>query len=132
MTNQIVKSDILGSISSLLCLIHCIASPFILIGLSSAVYNNTGLASWWGMLDFIFLAISFYAVYISAKQSSKKLVSFGLWFSWLFMFAIIANEKIGLLELVEEIIYLPSLALVFLHIYNLKYCTCKESECCVA
>jgi len=33
-------------------------------------------------------------------------------------------------QLVENIKFIPAMALVVLHIYNMKYCQCSENECC--
>jgi hypothetical protein len=44
---------------------------------------------------------------------------------------VIFNEKVALLPLMEQVIYLPSTALVLLHLYNRKYCNCGEAACCV-
>lgn len=132
MTYSFEKSDIIGSLSSLLCLVHCIATPFAIIALSDSIYHLSEMPLWWKSMDYIFLIISFYAVYSSVKQSSTNWVKLGLILSWVLMLLVIMNEKLAVLELLEETIYIPSLSLVFFHLYNLKYCTCKEPECCAS
>lgn len=132
MTHQFEKSDIIGSISSLLCLVHCIATPFIIIALSDTINQVNGFPIWLKSMDYIFLTLSFFAVYSSVKKSTTYWVKLGLIVSWTLLLLVIMNEKFAVLELAEETIYLPSLALVFFHIYNLKYCTCKETECCAS
>lgn len=123
------KSDIFGATASFLCLIHCIATPFLFIAHASCIHDE--VPSLWKSLDYIFLGVSFLAIYWSVKTTSKKWIKFALWASWGFLFLIILNEKIHLLSIPEYFIYFPSISLVFFHYYNLKYCKCKSDSCCI-
>ena len=62
--------------------------------------------------------------------SSKTYIKYALWVSWTVLFAVLLNEKFQIIALVESAIYIPAILLVFLHIYNLKYCQCKTENCC--
>ena len=126
----VVKSDSLGVMASGLCLIHCLATPFLFVAKSCAVSCCAAAPIWWVLLDYIFLIVSFFAVYWSTLTTSNKLVKSALWLSWLVLSFILMNEQIQLLSLPTCAIYLPAFALVSLHIYNLKYCRCQETECC--
>ena len=53
------------------------------------------------------------------------------WSSWIALTALLLNELFELAHLTELPIYLASSMLVFLHFYNLKYCQCKDDECCI-
>ena len=56
------KSDTFGAIASFLCLVHCIATPFIIIILQT--YSSEGIIInpiWWKNLDLILLIISLIA-----------------------------------------------------------------------
>lgn len=132
MTNQLIKSDIAGSVTSLLCLIHCIATPFVVLALSSEVYHSGLLFSFWKSLDAVFITASLLAISFSIRKSTKKWIKLGLLTSWVFMLMLVFNEKAALFELAEEMIYIPSLSLIFFHIFNLKSCACKEAACCVS
>jgi len=125
------QSDILGSTASALCLMHCLATPFLFATHTVHVHGHHSSPFWWGMLDILFVVISFFAVYWSVKNSKKKAIKYALWISWALLAFVILNEKMGLVHLAETTIYIPSVALVVLHIYNRKYCNCKTESCCV-
>jgi len=122
--------NVWGSLASGICLAHCIATPFLFAAHTSGhVQGHHAHPEWWGFIDILFLAVSFLAVYWSARFSSKKWLSYALWTSWAVLALIILNEKFGLLQLAEELIYVPSLALIIFHLYNRKYCQCETKEC---
>ncbi len=125
------RSDILGSAASALCLAHCVATPFLFVAHSGHVHGHHTHPFWWGILDLFFIAISFIAVYWSVMNTSKNWMRYAMWVSWGALAFVILNEKIGAIHLVEEMIYIPSLALVGLHLYNRKYCRCDDENCCV-
>lgn len=130
------RSDMLGAFASGLCLIHCIATPFIFLAHAgvSAHGHEHGHAHasplWWGFIDIIFLVISFGAVFWSSRNTSKKWMPYFMIASWLGLAVVILNEKLGMVLIPEEAIYLPALSLVGLHLYNRRYCQCADEECC--
>ncbi|MFV9551877.1 MerC domain-containing protein [Algibacter sp. PT7-4] len=126
------KPDFFGALASTLCLIHCLATPFIFIAQACSI--NDGCANspiWWQSLDYLFLAISFIAIYLSTQKSSNKIIAAALWASWTLLVIIILNEKIAFFELPEYYTYASAILLTGLHLYNLKYCQCKTKNCCV-
>lgn len=123
------NSDKLGAISSTICAIHCMATPFLFIAKSCSVTCCSETPSWWKAIDVLFLVISFIAIYFSAKNSSNTYIKFGLYVSWLILALIIANDYADLITLPHWVIYLPAFSLVILHIYNIKYCRCKAGCC---
>ncbi len=125
------KSDILGSFVSSLCLMHCIATPFIFVAQTGMSACCTTTPIWWSIIDISFLVISFFAIYWSIKLTTAKWMKFALWINWFLLFVVIINEKLTLFYLPEVTIYIPALALVILHIYNRKYCKCNVDTCCV-
>ncbi|UII81297.1 MerC domain-containing protein [Flagellimonas sp. CMM7] len=124
------KSDVIGGITSTLCFLHCLAAPFLFAAQAGMVAGEESHPWWWGTLDTAFLAISFFAVYWSAKKTSKPWVKRAFWSLWLLLALIIVNEKFELMHLVEEIIYLPTVALILLHFYNRHFCRCNDDNCC--
>ena len=122
------KPDILGTLVSFLCLIHCIVTPFIFIAQTSCCKNTP---IWWSFIDIFFLFISFYAIYWSTKSTTIEWVKYSLWLSWSILSIIIVNEKLTLFFLPEVAIYFPAFALIILHLYNRKYCKCNVDKCCV-
>lgn len=124
------RSDILGTFASSLCLMHCVATPFLFMAQASSVTFSSGPPTWWKFMDYIFLAISFFAIYWTTKTTTIKWIKPMLWLSWGVLLAIILNEKLELFFLPEAIIYIPSIALVILHLYNRKHCKCSTDKCC--
>ena len=124
-----IKSDSIGAIASSLCLAHCIATPILFVMQPLAVHAETAPV-WWKNLDYTFLLLSFFAVYWSVKNSSKTWVKYALWVSWIALTSAILNEKMELLHLGEIVVYGPAISLIFLHLYNRKYCQCADETCC--
>ncbi|GAA4232098.1 hypothetical protein GCM10022291_06050 [Postechiella marina] len=128
LTNQ--KSDNLGAIASSLCLLHCIATPFIFIVQSCSLTCCSNTPTWWVFIDYFFLTISFFAIYRSTQTTTSKWIKPALWISWILLFFIIVNEKMAWLSLHENLVYFPALTLIALHLYNKKYCQCNTNTCC--
>jgi multidrug transporter EmrE-like cation transporter len=124
------KTDKVGIIASTLCIIHCIATPFLFLAKSCSASCCEASPKWWSALDFLFLLISFFAIYQSSKNSTKNWVKYAMWTSWAVLLAALLNQKIHPFSLFEYAIYFPALMLVALHIYNLKHCQCKTDNCC--
>ena len=125
-----LKTDKIGIITSSLCMVHCLTTPFLFIARSCSSYCCESSPNWWSSLDFIFLIVSFFAIYQSSKNSSKLWVSHAMWTSWIFLLLVLANEKLQLCNLFEYSTYIPAMMLVVLHMYSLKYCQCKTDTCC--
>ena len=125
------KSDVMGATASALCLVHCLAAPFLFVAQAGVAIHGEGHPHWWGVLDLVFLVISLVAVYWSAKHTSKRWVYYAFWSSWLFLTFVVMNEKLSLAPLPEVLIFIPTVALIFIHLYNRKYCGCKDEACCV-
>ncbi|CAZ98503.1 MerC domain-containing protein [Zobellia galactanivorans] len=125
------KSDILGTLASTLCLVHCIATPFLFIAQASSLSCCSTPPTWWKLMDTIFLIISFFAIYWTTQTTTIRWIKPMLWLSWFILLLVIVNEKLELFSLAETIIYVPAFALVILHLYNKKYCNCNTSKCCV-
>jgi hypothetical protein len=122
------NSDIIGALASSLCLVHCIATPFLFIAQTASAHHHHA-PMWWKSIDFVFLVISFFAVHWSVKTTSKMWIKWAFWLTWAFLTLVILNEKLELFHLAEELIYIPALGLVGLHIYNRKYYQCKDEKC---
>jgi hypothetical protein len=115
--------DVLGACASGLCLIHCIATPFLFVaqtGLHQYLSDHKAAPVWWVYIDILALVISLIAIYFSAKSATDTWFKVILYASWLLLAFIILNEKLELLKIAEFMIYFPSIALVTLHLLNLK------------
>ncbi len=123
------KSDELGMLSSSLCMLHCIATPFLLVTLPGSSVMHPGSQGWWGWLDILFLGISSIAVFRSVQQSTRRWLQIGLIVSWLMLSFFIFNERFEGMEFAFDMVYFPAFALVVLHLVNRKQCRC-EAGCC--
>lgn len=125
-----LKMDSLGALASFLCLIHCLATPFIFIAKTCSVTCCENSPVWWRSIDYIFLIISLSAVYHAGKNTSKKWVANLLWATWIILLITIFNESLGIIEIPKNIVFLPAFFLIGLHLYNQKYCRCVGKSCC--
>ena len=122
------NSDTIGVFTSLVCSIHCFATPILFVAQSGLLSSNIQ-PLWWESINYIFIALSFIAVYYSAKNTSENIMKPILWVCWLFFVSVILNEMIELTRIPELFSYVSAFSLAFVHVYNLKYCKCQE-ECC--
>ncbi|UZO79144.1 MerC domain-containing protein [Aquimarina sp. ERC-38] len=122
--------NLLGVTASGLCLIHCLITPLFFSLQASTFGLRKEHLLWWQLLDLVFLVISLIAIIVSTTQTSKSWIKYALWSSWIILAGIILNEKFGILEIKEVVIYVPSIALILLHFYNRKYCQCTGTDCC--
>lgn len=129
--NYSIKVDQIGAVAGALCLIHCIATPFVFIVKSCTAACCAETPFWWSLIDYLFLIISGFSIYKSTKTSQKQWVKIALWVNWVVLFFILMNERLEFFFLVKEAIYIPSILIVVLHIYNLKYCQCSKDSCCI-
>ena len=129
---QKTKADSIGIVASGLCLIHCIATPFLFIAkaCTASCCASASVPSWWKLIDYLFLVISFLAIYYATKKLTKKWVQLALWGAWIILLFTVLNETLGFISIPESFIYFPALSIVILHFYNHKYCTCKDDNCC--
>jgi len=126
----IEKSDSLGVIASSLCLIHCLATPFLFVAKTCAISCCAAAPTWWIAVDYLFLFVSFFAVYWSTLTTSNKLIKSALWLSWFLLSFVLINEQMQWMSISHLAVYLPAVALVSFHIYNIRYCQCQNKECC--
>ncbi len=128
---NLYNSDFLGVFSSALCICHCLATPFLFIAQANAVNCCEFVPFWWKSFNFFFIFFSFLAVYYSARRTSKNFMKTLLWSFWIILTGLLLNELFELIHLGELSIYIASSILAFLHVYNLKYCQCKDDQCCI-
>ena len=124
------NSDNLGILSSTLCFIHCFVTPFVYISFASLFNQNDFLSFSWKGVNIIFIVFSLIAVNRSTKKTTSKIIKPIFWFSWSFLFFVLFNEEVKFIELPELVSYLSALNLAGIHVYNLKFCGCKDENCC--
>ena len=130
MKSILYKPDSIGSIASMLCLVHCLATPFIFITQACTMSCCAGAPTWWQSIDYIFIVISFFAILRSTQTSSNKIIKIALWTTWFLFFISIINKIIGLFYMNPNFTYATGIILASLHLYNLKYCQCENDTCC--
>lgn len=126
----IKNSDYIGASTSGLCMLHCFATPLIFLSQAAAINISPEITFLWYSLNYMFLLISFIAIYYSVKNSSNFLVKVLLYLFWLLLSALIINEALSIFPVPELYTYISAFSLSSLHIYNLKYCRCDDDECC--
>lgn len=126
-----LHSDNIGIFSSTLCLIHCIATPFLFVAMSCTASCCAASPFWWQLFDLIFLLIAFPAVLYASQQSNKRWVSMTLYTSWIALALVILNEHLLIVHLWREAIYIPSLLLIGTHFYNRNDCQ-YSARCCAS
>ncbi|MEM9820211.1 MAG: MerC domain-containing protein [Bacteroidota bacterium] len=114
------KSDLFGVLASSLCLLHCLATPFIfVVQACSARCGGTG--HWRGYpSDFLFLVLSMVAIYYSAKTTRLSWIPTVLYAVWGLLIFLIANGRFQFLDIAPTLVYLPAFVLVYLHAYDRK------------
>ena len=128
--NLNINSDAIGAFASGLCMLHCLATPIFFIASACSSTCCTNAPLWWQWMDYLFLAVSFFAIYHTSRSTAKVWVIQGLWVNWAILFFFIINVNLGWFQLAENLKFIPAFALVFLHMYNLRYCQCSSNECC--
>ncbi|MDA9317957.1 MerC domain-containing protein, partial [Flavobacteriaceae bacterium] len=111
MNISLKKPDTIGSIVSSLCVVHCLLTPLLFAAQSFTATQNNLVPFWLKNLDYVFISISLIAVYKSTEKSTNNLTKSGLWISWIILFILILNEKLGWIELDEIVTYLAAFTL---------------------
>ncbi len=126
------NSDRIGVVSSSLCMLHCFATPFLFLSQSSLIFLSLDFTLPWLLINYVFLFISFIAIFFSVKNSSNKIIRVLLYLFWFLLSGLIINESLGILSIPETATYLSASSLICLHIYNLNYCRCDNEDCCAS
>ncbi len=127
-----INADTFGIISGSLCLVHCVATPFLFIARACTDTCCSSTPVWWQLVDYLFIVISFAAIYYASKNTNKKWMQIALWSSWAVLLFTILNETFETGLLPEMFIYFPASAIVGLHFYNRRYCKCAKDKCCAS
>ncbi|GAB3221269.1 MerC domain-containing protein [Spirosoma arcticum] len=111
------KADYIGITGSVLCLIHCLITPIVLM--SSALVDYDAIRVGFLGLDYFFVGINIVAVW-SVSRHTSYIIGIALW-SFLALFAAgVLLEDVH--EWFEYVAYVASLGLVVTHIANIRYC----------
>mgnify|MGYP001266929021 CR=1 FL=1 len=130
MSKAVIPYDSFGIIASTLCMIHCIATPFIFIAKACSATCCSDAPLWWQVIDYLFLIISFIAIYFISKNLSIRWLKMSFWISWVILLFTILNHSLLIVNLPNNFIYIPAIAIIILHFYNLQFCKCQNDTCC--
>lgn len=110
------KTDIVGIISSTLCLIHCIAGPLlVLLGVSVQFHEGEH----WHIWELIFMAVSAWAVWRVTRLHSPQFVKLGLWISLgVLGVSLLLGHDFGFFEYLG---WMAAGGLVVFHILNIRH-----------
>lgn len=123
---KLITTDGIGIISGSLCLIHCVATPFIFIAKACSVSCCSDAPLWWQSFDYLFLIISFIAIYFVSKNATNQLLKVAFWLSWAVLLVVILNQSFELFYLPKNLIYVSSFLIITLHLYNIKHNNCDK------
>ena len=123
--------DTIGMFAGILCTIHCLATPLLFIAKACSTTCCSDAPVWWIMIDYLFLLISFIAIYFISKSLTIKWLKVSFWISWIILLFTILDHSFGIFILPQNFIYIPSSLIISLHFYNLKFCKCKTDTCCL-
>ncbi len=113
--------DYLGIASSGICLVHCLATPILM--LVQAYYKtDLSVSDQEGLryLDYLFVAICFVAVYYTTQDVISSPISTVFWlFFGAFAISILFEDDFQYLNFVG---YFSSVALIITHLINIRNC----------
>ena len=130
MNNHSYSFDNVGIIASSLCMIHCIGTPFLFIAKACSTSCCSEAPVWWQLIDYLFLIISFVAIYFVTNNTTLNWIKIAFWITWFVLFISILNHTFPVVETPKYFTYIPASAIIILHFYNLRFCKCKEDSCC--
>lgn len=127
------NSDLIGAIASVLCVIHCLITPFLFAAQSTVSHVCSEISPfWWKIMDIAFLVITFFAVYFTSRSTTLRWISTALYVLWAVMTVLVINKFFHLVPVPSALVYIPAISLSVLHLYNRKHCACAEDACCIS
>ena len=109
---KINKADLIGILSSSICLVHCVATP-LLIAFRAGFITNP-------LFKYLFLIISFVSIFKATENITSKKISLLLWISfWGFLFSTLFQEEY---EWFHYSGYSFAILIIIGHILNIKHC----------
>ncbi|GAB4026842.1 MerC domain-containing protein [Spirosoma koreense] len=110
------KADYIGITGSVLCIIHCLITPVLLM--TSALFQNEQLRVGYLSLDYIFIGVNIVAVYFATRHYAPLAIKRSLWgFLGLFTIALLLED---VAPAFEYLAYAASAGLVITHLFNIR------------
>ena len=116
MATSYSKADYIGITGSILCIIHCLITPILMV--SSTLLADRTVRIGFLSLDYVFIVVNIIAVFFAVRRASQPLVKVGLWsFLGLFAGALLLED---VHEAFEYLAYTASAGLIGMHVLNLR------------
>lgn len=110
------KADYIGIAGSVLCIIHCLVTPVLI--LTSTLVRHDTLRLGFLSLDYIFIAVNIVAVYFATRHATSPGIKRALW-GFLAVFATaLLLEPVSIAF--AYLAYAASAGLVLTHLTNLR------------
>lgn len=110
------KADYIGITGSVLCIIHCLITPVLL--LTSSMFQNSTLRLGYLSLDYVFIGVNIVAVYFATRHYAPLAIKRSLWgFLFLFAAALLLEDTAPVFEYIA---YTASAGLVITHLLNIR------------
>lgn len=110
--SKINNADFIGAIASILCMVHCIAEPF-LIAFGAVFITNP-------IFKYLFVIISFTSIFRTTKNTENTKIALLLWISfWGLLLSVSFQEELHWLHYTG---YFFSMLIITGHILNIKFC----------
>ena len=77
LNQNLSKPDLVGAMTSGLCAIHCMITPFIFLAKAGSTAIHVEVPIWYQMIDYLFIVISFGAVYFEKLDANSPLDHLG-------------------------------------------------------
>nr|WP_293834200.1 MerC domain-containing protein [uncultured Arsenicibacter sp.] len=117
------KADYIGITGSVLCLIHCLITPVLLM--TTNFLKDDLVRTSFLSLDYVFIGVNIIAVYFATRHAPNT-VRTSLWgFLGLFTVAILLEDVNPIFEYVG---YAASLGLVGSHLFNIRHCRLEHAH----
>lgn len=128
-SETIHKTDLWGALAGSVCLIHCMITPFLFIAKACTSSCCSESPLWWQAVDYVFILISLIAIKFVTNNISHKGITIAFWTSWILLLVTTLDGTLQTGLLPHSFIYLPALAIIGLHFYNMKYSQCSVPRC---
>ncbi|SFC33067.1 MerC domain-containing protein [Spirosoma endophyticum] len=110
------KADYIGITGSVLCIIHCLITPVLL--LTTSLMQDTRLRMGYLSLDYVFIGVNIIAVYFATRHYAPPIIKRSLWgFLGLFTIALLLEDTDPAFEYLA---YAASAGLVITHLFNIR------------
>jgi hypothetical protein len=119
------RADYVGIAGSVLCIIHCLATPVLVM--TSALVNYESLRVSFLSLDYLFIGVNILAVWSASRHTTNR-IRWALWgFLTLFAGSLLLEDRSVLFEYIA---YVASAGLVIAHLFNIWQCRLSHTRSC--